>query len=138
MYYKIDIAGKNGYSFMIMSNNDESMRLESDIIEQCAEKGLFHEPEDAKYATVDDLVSDEDIKHFIECGAIFNLQIDEQKPPKLTCIEGLCLMVGCDIKHELTASLKVEGMLNYLQEQGVIETYNADRLDYIFGNDEPY
>ena len=65
-------------------------------------------------------------------------EMPTDKPPKLTCVEDLCLMVGCDIKHELTASLKVEGMLNYLQEQGVIETYNADRLDYVFGNDEPY
>jgi hypothetical protein len=47
-------------------------------------------------------------------------------------------MVGCDIKHENDAALKVEGMLNYLQDQGVIEKYNADRLDYVFGNDEPY
>ena len=59
-------------------------------------------------------------------------------PPTYTCAEDICIAVGYDIKHELKASLRVEGILNYLQEQGVIETYNADRLDYIFGNDEPY
>ena len=61
-----------------------------------------------------------------------------KQPPILTCVEDLCQMVGCDIKHELEASVKVEGILNYLQAQGVIEKYNAGRLDYIFGNDEPY
>ena len=72
---------------------------------------------------------------------ITTLKVEEMPtdaPPTYTCVEDICIAVGYDIKHELEASVKVEGILNYLQAQGVIEKYNADRLDYIFGNDEPY
>lgn len=85
--------------------------------------------------------------NFKECNAILTLPnegtVTEETmcydhPPVLTCVEDLCEMVGYDIKHELEAQMKIEGMLNYLQKCGVIEEYNADRLDYVFGNDEPY
>lgn len=77
-------------------------------------------------------------KDAINRANLRNKTITYHRPPTLTCVEDLCNMVGCDIKHETDAEQKIEGILNYLQEQGVINEYNADRLDYVFGNDQPY
>lgn len=67
-----------------------------------------------------------------------NETIVSNLPPTLTCIEDVILIVGCSIRSEYEAEQKVKGLLNYLQEQKVIKEYNANRLDYLFGNDEPY
>lgn len=53
-------------------------------------------------------------------------------------VEGLCNIVGCDIADEETAQMKIESILNYLQEWGVIKEYNADKLDWVFSDEQAY
>ena len=57
---------------------------------------------------------------------------------RITDVEGLCNAVGCHLENELTAQQKIESILNYLQDMGVIKEYNADRLDKVFSNEENY
>lgn len=65
-YYKIDVMGKNGYSFMV--ETDEELRYDENAIDLALEHNLFQDSEDADYAIVDDLVSERDIKHFTSTG----------------------------------------------------------------------
>ena len=60
-YYKIDVPGKYGYSFMVSSND---VLDESEILAKTLAKGLFHYKFDADYAVVDNLVSDYEIEVF--------------------------------------------------------------------------
>jgi hypothetical protein len=60
-YYKIDVMGKHGYSFMVSSND---MLDEGEVLDLSVSKGLFEDEIDADYAVVDDLVSDYDIENF--------------------------------------------------------------------------
>ena len=64
-YYKIDVPGKHGYSFMVFSTDELD---EGEVIDMALRNGLFDDEEDADYAIVDDLVSDYDIKSFTNCG----------------------------------------------------------------------
>lgn len=64
IYYKIDVTGKHGYSFMVSSND---MLDEGEVLDKALAKGLFQDEIDADYAVVDDLVSDYDIEHFKSC-----------------------------------------------------------------------
>ena len=61
-YYKIDVMGKNGYSFMV--ETDEELCYDEDAIDLAVEHNLFQDSEDAIYAVVDDLVSEQDIEDF--------------------------------------------------------------------------
>lgn len=63
-YYKIDIMGRNGYSFMVVSNDELD---EVDVLNKSYIKGLFDDDNDANYAVVDDLVSEYDIENFKDC-----------------------------------------------------------------------
>ena len=63
-YYKIDVPGKHGYSFMVSSND---MLDEGEVLDKALAKGLFEEEYDADYAVVDDLVSDYEIEVFKDC-----------------------------------------------------------------------
>lgn len=63
-YYKIDVSGRNGYSFMVVSND---VLDEYDVIDKALVKGLFDDETDADYAVVDDLVSEYDIENFKDC-----------------------------------------------------------------------
>lgn len=63
-YYKIDVPGKHGYSFMITSND---VLDKSEILDKALAKGLFQDEIDVDYAVVDDLISDYDIEHFKDC-----------------------------------------------------------------------
>ena len=63
-YYKIDVSGRNGYSFMVVSNDELD---EYDVIDKALVKGLFDDETDADYAIVDDLVSEYDIENFKDC-----------------------------------------------------------------------
>ena len=63
-YYKIDVLGKHGYSFMVSSND---VFDESEILDKALTKGLFQDEIDVDYAVVDDLISDYDIEHFKDC-----------------------------------------------------------------------
>lgn len=64
IYYKIDVMGKHGYSFMVSSND---MLDEGEVLDKALAKGLFQDEIDADYAVVDDLVSDYDIENFKDC-----------------------------------------------------------------------
>lgn len=57
---------------------------------------------------------------------------------KITYVEELCNAVGCTLENEETAQMKVEQILNYLQDNGVIAEWNADKLDWVFSNEEIY
>jgi hypothetical protein len=65
-YYKIDVMGKNGYSFMV--ETDEELRYDEDAIDLAVEHHLFQDSEDADYAVVDDLVTERDIEKFKSSG----------------------------------------------------------------------
>jgi hypothetical protein len=57
---------------------------------------------------------------------------------KITSVEELCNLVGCTLENEETAQMKVEQILNYLQDNGVITEWNADKLDWVFSDEEIY
>ena len=65
-YYKIDVMGKNGYSFMV--ETDEELRYDEDAIDLALEHNLFQDSEDADYAEVDSLVTKHDVNHFKSSG----------------------------------------------------------------------
>ena len=58
------------------------------------------------------------------------------KPKTLTTVEELCETVGENLDTQDEAQMKIESILNYLQDLGVIVQYNADRLDWIFSDAE--
>ena len=60
-YYKIDVMGRNGYSFMVKSNEELN---EDEIISRCLKNGYFDDRIDANYAVIDDLISQYDIDNF--------------------------------------------------------------------------
>lgn len=57
-------------------------------------------------------------------------------PNTLTTVEELCETVGENLDTQDEAQMKIESILNYLQDLGVIDRYDADRLDWIFSNTE--
>lgn len=63
-YYKIDVPGRYGYSFMVVSNNelDETQVLNKALVHE-----LFDDKKDANYAIIDDLISNYDIENFKDC-----------------------------------------------------------------------
>ena len=65
-YYKIDVMGRNGYSFMIKT--DEELGDTYNAISLALDNNLFDDPMDADIAEVDDLISQNDIDHFESCG----------------------------------------------------------------------
>ena len=65
-YYKIDVMGKNGYSFMV--ETDEELCYDEDAIDLALEHNLFQDSEDADYAEVDSLVTEHDVNHFKSSG----------------------------------------------------------------------
>lgn len=63
-YYKIDVSGRNGYSFMVCCDWQLD---EGQVLDKAWAKGLFDDDNDVNYAVVDDLVSDYDIENFKDC-----------------------------------------------------------------------
>lgn len=63
-YYKIDVLGHNGYSFMVVSNEEVD---ELDVLYKAYQNGYFNDATDLKYAYIDDLVSEYDIENFKSC-----------------------------------------------------------------------
>lgn len=63
-YYKIDVPGHYGYSFMVVSNDDLD---ELDVLHKAYINGCFNDATDLNYAIVDDLVSENDIEFFKNC-----------------------------------------------------------------------
>lgn len=53
-------------------------------------------------------------------------------------VEELCLSVGYTIDHEELAQKKIEEILNYLIEWGVINKYCSQNLDWIFSKEQTY
>ena len=45
-------------------------------------------------------------------------------------------MAGESLNSQDEAQMKIESILNYLQDCGVINHYNADRLDWVFSDEE--
>ena len=64
IYYKIDVPGKHGYSFMVTSND---VLDEGEVLDKALAKGLFQDEIDVDYAVVDDLVTDSEIEVFKSC-----------------------------------------------------------------------
>ena len=63
-YYKIDVLGHYGYSFMVVSN-DELDELE--VLDKAYQNGWFNDATDLKHAFIDGLVSEYDIEFFENC-----------------------------------------------------------------------
>lgn len=63
-YYKIDVPGHYGYSFMVVSNEELD---ELDVLHRAFLCDLFSDDNDVHYAVVDDLVSEYDIENFKNC-----------------------------------------------------------------------
>ena len=57
---------------------------------------------------------------------------------KITDVEMLCNAVGNTLENEELAQMKIEQILNYLQDNGVITSYNADKLDWVFSDECTY
>lgn len=64
-YFKIDVIGVNGYSFMITSSDNNI--TDEQIIDDAAEQGLFDDVSDRFAAQVDRLVDEMDIEFFKDC-----------------------------------------------------------------------
>jgi hypothetical protein len=60
-YYKVDVSGRYGYSFMVES---DIPLLENDVLESAIEQDLFYDDDDVEYATVDMDPTEYDVKHF--------------------------------------------------------------------------
>ena len=69
-YYKVDVMGKNGYSFMVQSTEELD---ELDVIHKAYLSDLFNDAIDLNYAMVDDLVDETDVEHFKSCGCLHNI-----------------------------------------------------------------
>lgn len=60
-YYKINVPGHYGYSFMVVSKDELD---ELDVLHKAYLNGYFNDATDLNYAIVDDLVSENDIEFF--------------------------------------------------------------------------
>ena len=68
-----------------------------------------------------------------------NTTLDTIVPPvQITDVDTLCHCVGCTLETPEKAQTRIEIILNYLQEWNVIKEYDADRLDWIFSDEETY
>lgn len=64
-YYKIDVHGSHGYSFMVSSQYNLT---DDEILQECKDKDIFDDMNDADYATIDREVDDYDISAFMSIG----------------------------------------------------------------------
>jgi hypothetical protein len=63
-YYKIDVPGRYGYSFMVTSNNELD---KIQILNKALIQGLFDDDIDARHATIVNTINDYDIENFKNC-----------------------------------------------------------------------
>ena len=63
-YYKIDVKGSDGYSFMVRSTDDLS---DTDVISRANAANCFDDEDDRERATVERQLDDSDIKAFDDC-----------------------------------------------------------------------
>ena len=67
-----------------------------------------------------------------------NKMLKENINYNISTVEDLCNIVGETIEHEIKAQQKIESILLYLCNQGVINEYNEDKLDWLFSDAESY
>lgn len=53
-------------------------------------------------------------------------------------VEELCEAVGCTLRESELAQKKIESILDYLIEWGVINQYSADKIDWIFSDEQSF
>ena len=53
-------------------------------------------------------------------------------------VEELCEAVGCTLAGSELAQEKIESILDYLIEWGVINQYSADKIDWIFSDEQSF
>lgn len=70
-YYKIDIHGPNGYTFMVYSSTEFDNTY--DILKRCRILGYFDDDTDMNYAEIDELISVYDIEHFTKNNIAWNI-----------------------------------------------------------------
>jgi hypothetical protein len=68
-YYKIDVIGSNGYSFMVCTTETDMDK----VLDLTAEKSLFQDADDINSCMVDKQVDDDDIKHFKDWDCLYEL-----------------------------------------------------------------
>lgn len=74
-YYKIDVMGGDGYSFMVCTSETN----EDAVIELAKE--CFSDPSDIDRASIDPLIDEDDIKHFKSGGCLYDLDGDDDPVP---------------------------------------------------------
>lgn len=68
-YFKIDVLGSNGYSFMVCTSETN----EEAVIDLAVENNLFAKADDRDRCMVDILVDNDDIQRFNEWGFLYEL-----------------------------------------------------------------
>lgn len=56
--------------------------------------------------------------------------------PQICDVEDLCHAFSQPLSQQDIVQAKIERVLDYLVEWNVIDRYNADALDWIFGNEQ--
>lgn len=69
-YYKIDVMGLSGYSFMISTLHP--LKDVNEAIDIAWDLGCFNDKDDVNYAVIDELFGEYDIKHFIKCRCCYH------------------------------------------------------------------
>ena len=64
-YVMINVFGKDGYSFMVTTSNENV--FEDDVLNACQEKNLFSDVEDIYLATIETMVDEKDVEFFNNC-----------------------------------------------------------------------
>lgn len=68
-YFKLDIIGSNGYSFMVCTTETN----EDAVLDLAVENNLFANADDRDRCIIDILVDNNDIQRFIEWGFLYEL-----------------------------------------------------------------
>ena len=71
-FYKIDVIGHYGYSFMVEMNDDLGDDYD-EVIDRANKAGLFEDETDLHYAKVDDICTTYDIEHFKTQGCCYKI-----------------------------------------------------------------
>lgn len=82
-YYKIDVMGGDGYSFMVCTSETN----EDAVIGMAA--GYFNDAEDMDRASIDPLIDEDDIEHFKSCGCLYDIDDDPVPAEQETCWESV-------------------------------------------------
>lgn len=70
-YYKIDVIGNDGYSFMVWTTD---MNItDEEVIDLALDSTLFLDDDDANRCMVDALVDDNDIQYFKKIDCLYEI-----------------------------------------------------------------